>query len=123
MVLREQLVSRRERQAQQELRKQTLKDQRDAFQRDTILSLQDAINQLWAMSADAFNQAAQLHAQTGEWPLIDLTELPDLNKVSHQIKALSARVFDDELRGLADEVVRGSGLASKSLTGANSNRT
>ena len=116
-------MSRRERQAQQELRKQTLKDQRDAFQRDTILSLQDAINQLWAMSADAFNQAAQLHAQTGEWPLIDLTELPDLNKVSHQIKALSARVFDDELRGLADEVVRGSGLASKSLTGANSNRT
>jgi hypothetical protein len=107
VVFREQLVGRREREAQQEFRKQTLKDQHDAFQRDTILSLQDAINQLWSLSADAYNQAARQQAKTGEWPLTILTDMPDLNKVSHQIKALSARVFDDELRGLVDKVVRG----------------
>jgi hypothetical protein len=59
VVLRERLVSRRERETQQELRKQTLKDQRDAFQRETILNLQDAIGQLWSLSAVAYNQAAR----------------------------------------------------------------
>jgi len=106
VVLRERLVSRREREAQQELRKQALKDHHDAFQRETILNLQDAIGQLWSLSADAYNQAARQQAKTGEWPRTVLTDMPDLNKVSQQVKALGARVFDDELRGLTANVIR-----------------
>ena len=107
VVLRERLVDRRERDAQQELRKQALKDQHDAFQRETILTLQDAIGQLWSLSADAYNEAARQQAETGEWPQTVLSGLPDLNKVSQQVKALGARVFDDELRGLTAKVMRG----------------
>jgi hypothetical protein len=107
VVLRERLVDRRERDAQQELRKQALKDQHDAFQRETILNLQDAIGQLWSLSADAYNQASRQRAASGEWPQTVLTDLPDLNKVSQRVKALGARVFDEELRGLTGKVVRG----------------
>jgi hypothetical protein len=106
VVLRERLVSRRERETQQELRKQTLKDQHDAFQRETILNLQDAVGQLWSLSAVAYNQAALEQAKTGEWPRTVLTEMPDLNKVSQQVKALGARVFDNELRDLTVTVTR-----------------
>jgi len=107
VLLRERLVNRRERDAQQELRKQALTDQRDAFQRETILNLQDAIGQLWSLSADAYNQAARRQARTGEWPRTVVTDLPDLNKVSQQVKALGARVFDEELRELTAKVIRG----------------
>jgi hypothetical protein len=106
VVLRERLVDRREREAQRELRKQALKDQHDGFQRETILNLQDAIGQLWSLSADAYNQAAQQQAKTGEWPRTVLTGMPDLNKVSQQVKALGARVFDEELRELTAKVMR-----------------
>src|SRR5215475_1339687 len=75
VVLRERLVDRRERDAQQELRKQALKDQHDAILRETILNLQDAIGQLWSLSADAYNEAARQQAETGEWPQTVLTSL------------------------------------------------
>src|SRR5215472_10597940 len=77
VVLRERVVDRRERDAQQELRKHALKDQHEAFQRETILNLQDAIGQLWSLSADAYNQASRQQATTGEWPQTVLTDLPD----------------------------------------------
>ena len=59
VVLRERLVGRREREAQEALRLQQLADQRAAFQRDTILGLQEAIGELWSQSADGYNQAAR----------------------------------------------------------------
>src|SRR5256885_12170334 len=73
VVLRERLVGRREREAQQAQRQQLLDDQRATFQRDTILALQQAIGDLWSQSADAYNQAALQQAETGKWPRTDLT--------------------------------------------------
>jgi hypothetical protein len=105
VVLREQLVGRREREAQQALRQQQLADQRAVFQRDTILDLQQAIGELWSQSADAYNQAALQQAETGEWSRPDLTIITDFNKVSAHINALRARVFDDELRVLTSELL------------------
>jgi hypothetical protein len=105
-VLREQQVGRREREAQQAQRQQLLDDQRATFQRDTILALQQAIGDLWSQSADAYNRAAQQQADTGEWPPTDLTVVPNFNKVSVQVNALRARVFDDGLRRSVAEVVR-----------------
>ena len=106
VLFRERLVGRREREAQQAQRQQLLDDQRATFQRDTILALQQAIGDLWSQSADAYNQAALQQAETGGWPRADLTVVPNFNKVSAQVNALRARVFDDELRSLASEVVR-----------------
>jgi len=106
VMLRERLVGCREREAQQAQRQQLLDDQRATFQRDTILALQQAIGDLWSQSADAHNQASRQQAATGEWPRTDLTVVPTFNKVSAQVNALRARVFDDELRSLASEVVR-----------------
>lgn len=106
VVLGERLVGRREREARQAQRQQQLDDQHAAFQRDTILALQEAIGDLWSQSADAYNKAALKQAQTGEWPRTDLTIVPNFNKASAQVNALRARVFDDELRSLANEVVR-----------------
>jgi hypothetical protein len=98
VVLRERVVGRREREAQQALRLQQLADQRAAFQRETILALQDGLGELWALSADAYNRAAATRAKTGEWPPPEQAALPTLNTVSARITALRARVFDDDLR-------------------------
>ena len=106
VLFRERLVGRREREAQQAQRQQLLDDQRATFQRDTILALQQAIGDLWSQSADAYNRAALQQAETGEWPPMDLTVVPNFNKASAQINALRARVFDDELRSLVAEVVK-----------------
>jgi hypothetical protein len=83
---------------------QQLTDQRAAFQRDTILALQDAIGEMWALSADAYNRAAALAATTGTWPAPDHADLPDLNTTSARITALRARIFDDDLRLLVREL-------------------
>jgi hypothetical protein len=104
VVLRERVVGRREREAQQALRHQQLADQRAAFQRDTILALQDGLGELWALSADAYNRAAATRAKTGEWPPPEQADLPTLNTVSARITALRARVFDDDLRLLVREL-------------------
>jgi hypothetical protein len=45
-VYRERLVSTREREARTHQREQDRKDQRDAFQRQSILALQDAVSDL-----------------------------------------------------------------------------
>jgi hypothetical protein len=107
IVLRERLVGRREHEAQQALRLQQLADQRAAFQRDTILALQDAMGELWALSADAHNRALTSKHETGSWPPPDPAMLPGLNSVSERATALRARVFDDDLRGLVSELHRG----------------
>lgn len=107
VVLRERVVGRREREAQQALRLQQLADQRAAFQRETILALQDGLGELWALSADAYNRAAATRAKTGEWPPPEQADLPTLNMVSARITALRARVFDDDLRLLVRELQTG----------------
>ena len=98
------MVGRRERETQEALRQQQLADQRAAFQRDTVLALQDAIGELWALSADGYNRAATIRAETGTWPAPEATDLPNLNTASARITALRARVFDDELRHLVREL-------------------
>jgi hypothetical protein len=104
VVFRERMASRREQEAQQALRRQQLTDERAAFQRDTILALQDAVGDLWALSADAYNRALASKAETGEWPPPERTEWPRLNVVSARITALRARVLDEELRSLVREL-------------------
>ena len=106
IVYRERVVGRREREAQQALREQQVADQRAAFQRDTVLALQDAMGKLWALSADAYNRALATRNETGKWPPPEQADLPELNPVSERITALRARVFDDELRSLASELQR-----------------
>jgi hypothetical protein len=96
IIFRERLVGQQERANQEALRNQVVSDQRDAFQRETIIELQDALARLWAQSADAFNRAER-------GPLID--DMPGANDLSARINALRSRLFDDELRDLAGQVM------------------
>jgi hypothetical protein len=107
VVLQARVIGRRERKAQQALRVQQLADQRAVFQPETILALQDGLEELWALSADAYNRAATIRAKTGEWPPPEQADLPTLNSVSARITALRARVFDEDLRLLVRELQTG----------------
>jgi hypothetical protein len=106
IILRERFAGRREREAQEELRKQQLTDQWATFQRESILGLQKAIGELWTQSADGYNSALQSYRETDRWPVPDIAILPEFNNVSQRIKALEACVFDDELRNLSERVMR-----------------
>ncbi len=62
-----QLATRREREAQQMLREQERRDRRDAFQRDTLLALQDALAEIYRCVAR--DQDEKLITRRGApWP-------------------------------------------------------
>ena len=63
-----QLFTDRERAARQAEREQARKDARDAFQRDTILALQDAVADLLRMVADLHGEAVNAEEKMGHWP-------------------------------------------------------
>jgi type II secretory pathway pseudopilin PulG len=101
-----QLATQREREAQQMLREQQRRDARDAFQRDAILALQGAVEDYWQLVEDWFNQVTGATTAKGsEPPARPPYELTlRRNTVYGRLTATRARVFDDELRKLAEQV-------------------
>jgi hypothetical protein len=89
-----QLVTKREREVRRLLREQERKDRRDTFQRETILGLQDALGELWALRTVNVDE-------TGIPIKADPTQVAT---VLYRVDMLRARVFDDELRGLVRAV-------------------
>jgi hypothetical protein len=106
-LLGEQFTTRREREARQALREQERRDRRDAFQRDAILALQEAIAQFWQSV-----MTARIEAAGRPLALLGSAEAQALH---WRINMLRARIFDDELRGVVKEVlghIHGAGKAS-----------
>ena len=62
-----QLFTDREHAARQAEREQARKDARDAFQRDTILALQDAVADLWRMVVDLHGEAVNAQEKMSHW--------------------------------------------------------
>jgi uncharacterized coiled-coil protein SlyX len=91
----EQFVTRREREARQALHEQERRDRRDAFQRDTILALQDAIAAFWPLMM-------RLREET-KHPALFL-ESVEVTEAHWRINMLRARVFDERLRQLATDI-------------------
>jgi hypothetical protein len=101
-----QSVTKREREARQALREQEQKDRRDAFQREVLLAVQDAVNDVQvAVWRERERRITAVHA--GEpWPNLPGPGLPlpeDWNDADSQVNKLAARVFDSELSGLLDD--------------------
>jgi hypothetical protein len=108
-----QLVTRREREARHALREQERKDRRDAFQRETILALQDVFGDLHkavGLEQDRMITAAIEGAGTrgtspsgmSGWSLLRDSMLPEDFLIAHRaITKLQSRVIDGELRTLA----------------------
>jgi hypothetical protein len=89
VVLRERLVSRREREAREELRNRDRTDARGAFQRENILALQAAIEDVYLIFAGA---KADHLAYRGS---------PQFSAALYRVDMLTSRVLDDELRSSA----------------------
>jgi hypothetical protein len=105
-VYREQVVSRREREAREHQRMQERHDQRDAFQRQSLLALQDAVSDLVKA---VFNEQDRMLAEmrrTGSWP-VRQWETPTAaggEDAELRLQVSRARVFVEELRDRAQKI-------------------
>lgn len=101
-----QLVTRREREARQELRERERRDRRDAFQRETLLGVQDAVTDLWNATVAVYDQGASETRGGGSWPRRPDPILlpPEWSEANGRLLKLAARVFDRELWKLLVEL-------------------
>jgi hypothetical protein len=64
-----QLVSKREREVRESIRKQEREDRREAFQRETLLALQDTITETRQAVFRDFERKMAVWAEKGSWPV------------------------------------------------------
>jgi hypothetical protein len=105
-VYRERLVSTREREARAHQRDQDRKDQRNMFQRQSILALQDAVADLIKAVYNEQDRMLEEMRETSRWPLRQW-ETPtavgweDANLL---LQVSRARVFDEATRDLSRDI-------------------
>jgi hypothetical protein len=99
------LATKREREARQLEREQKRKDVVDAFQRETLLALQDATMDLRIAATRFLDRKVATWKSTGEWPATGYGEsMPDdWIEADLRVLKLAVRVFDDDLQRLAIE--------------------
>ena len=105
-VYHELVTSRRERDARQHQRVQERQDQRDTFQRQSLLALQDAVSDLVKAVFNEQDRMLEEMQQTGSWPARQW-ETPTATgweDAELRLQVSRARVFDEELRDLAREI-------------------
>jgi hypothetical protein len=105
-VYREQLVSKRERDMRHDQREQERKDQRDSFQRKSILALQGAVSDLVKAVFDEQDRMLTVMEQTNIWPARRWETPTAIGWVDaeQRLQVSRARVFGEELRNLAGEL-------------------
>jgi hypothetical protein len=91
------LTTEREREARREIRELERKDRLDAFQRDNLIALQDAIAKLWPMVLTMSTDSAE------PGPLY---RSPEASGLYWRIHTLRSRIFDDELRAVVGDLQR-----------------
>lgn len=102
-VYQERWASAREREARQHQREQDRKDQRDSFQRQSLLALQDAVADLIKALFNEQDRQLKQMKETKEWPARNW-ETPTADgwvDAEFGLQIACARVFDQELRDLA----------------------
>jgi hypothetical protein len=98
-----QLATQREREVQQMLREQERKDARDAFQRDVIIALQDAISAYWQLAVDVHGQVHGSRTEADQETVDFQTVYLPMRAAHSRVTAARAKVFDDELRRLVKD--------------------
>jgi hypothetical protein len=105
-VYRERLVSTREREARAHQQEQGRKDERNAFQRQSILALQDAVTNLVKAVYDEQDRMLGVMRETSRWPVREW-ETPtavgweDANLL---LQVSRARVFNEEIKDLSRKI-------------------
>ena len=105
-VYRERLLSTREREARKPQRHQDQQDQRNTFQRQSLLALQDAVSDLVKALYDEQDRMLEEMRQTDRWPARQW-ETPTATgwqDAELRLQNSRARVFDERLRDLAREI-------------------
>jgi hypothetical protein len=100
------VTSRRERHAREHQRVQERQDQRDTFQRQSLLALQDAVSDLVKAVFNEQDRVLEEMQRTGSWPSRQW-ETPTATgweDAELRLQVSRARVFDEELRNLAREI-------------------
>jgi hypothetical protein len=105
-VYRERLVSTREREARQQQREQDRADQRNSFQRQSLLALQDAVTDLIKAVYNEQDRMLEEWRQTGTWPCRQwetptATGWEDANL---RLQEFRIRVSEETLREKAHEI-------------------
>ena len=105
-VYRERLVSSREREARQQQCEQDQKDQRDAFQRQSLLALQEAISDLIKAVYNEQDRMLEEMRQTDRWPARQWETPTATGWKDAELRLLvsRARIFDDVLRDVAHDI-------------------
>jgi hypothetical protein len=121
-IYRERLTTRREQRARDEQNERDRETARNTFQRDSILALQTAISDLIRSVYQELDRVLAEFRQTGQWPARQW-ETPTATGWSDAVLRLElarARVFDDRLRSLADELrtMAGDSIWATSLAAA-----
>jgi hypothetical protein len=101
---RVQLVTARERKAQEMRREQERMDRREAFERDNLLALQNVISKMRQGILRDYERKTALMAERGSWPEPSASVLlsSDLLEADDRLILLRARVLDQELQQLVD---------------------
>ena len=105
-VYHELVTSSRERQAREHQRVQDRQDQRDTFQRQSMLALQDAVSDLIKAVFDEQDRMLKKMRWTRRWPARQW-ETPTATgweDAELRLQVYRARVFNEELRDLAREI-------------------
>jgi hypothetical protein len=102
---REQFITDRERRAQQAEREQRRKDVRDAFQRESMMALQEAIEEHRSATVLEFDPLLRRNRDSdSEQERVKVQRLSERwFEKDVSVKKLWARVFDAELRGLVKD--------------------
>jgi cell division protein FtsL len=105
-VYRERLISTREREARQHQREQDRTDQRNVFQRQSLLGLQDAVSELINAVYSEQDRMLAEKRRTGRWPARQwetptTTVWEDANL---QLQVSRARIFDEAIRDIARDI-------------------
>lgn len=104
--LADQRLNERERERRREERRERIVDRRNDFQRETMLALQVAAQQLLRNTGASLHQDSLAYRMTGKW---QKQQLPDGLSQDHlrlntEAMLLGSRVRDDEVRGLVDQL-------------------
>jgi hypothetical protein len=105
-VYREQITTRREREAREDQRQREREDQRQIFQREIVLKLQGMLSDLELAVYREQDRMLVEMKRTGSWPARQW-ETPTAeawHEAFIRAEPLRARLFDDELRRLASEI-------------------
>ena len=105
-VYRERLTTKRDQEARQYQRELDRKDRHDAFQRENLLALQEAVADLIKAVFSEQDRMLNEMRETGKWPAREWATSTATGWVDAEFRLLvyRARVFDETLRNLAGDI-------------------